>query len=60
MFAEKAIKDPTIYYQVDIGLPKEQTVKKKDVRLERLNHIRQLKSDPNFEKMSRHGTRKLF
>lgn len=60
MFAEKAIKDPAIYYQVDIGLPRERTVKKKEVRLERLNHIKQLKADVNFEKNSRHGTRKCF
>jgi hypothetical protein len=60
LFSDKAIKDPTIYYQVDIGLPKERTVKKKDVRLERLNHIKQLKSDANFEKMSRHGTCMFF
>jgi hypothetical protein len=60
MFSDKAIKDPTIYYQVDIGLPKERTVKKNDIRLERLNHIKQLKSDANFEKMSRHGTCKFF
>ncbi|CAB3372245.1 Hypothetical predicted protein [Cloeon dipterum] len=52
---EKQVQDPAIYYQVDIGLPRESFSKRRDNTSDRVAHVKKLKSDVNLEKLSRHG-----
>ncbi|XP_059486059.1 large ribosomal subunit protein mL38 [Neocloeon triangulifer] len=52
---ERNYVDPTLYYKVDIGLPREPFRKRKDVTSERLAQQKTLRADKNFEKLSRYG-----
>ncbi|XP_065339750.1 large ribosomal subunit protein mL38 [Cloeon dipterum] len=52
---EKQVQDPAVYYQVDIGLPRESFSKRRDNASDQVAHLKKLKSDANLEKLSRHG-----